>query len=150
MTTTDLDRIEHQVLIDAPVQRVWDLVSEPGWYINDKTLTEHRIETRDGITTVVDPVQGSFSMRIVELDEPRYAAFRWLIDADDPSSTFTLVEFWLTPTDSGVEVKVAESGFASLDESDVNRRSRLEDHTEGWRFELELARAALTEEHSRA
>ncbi|QTI69838.1 SRPBCC domain-containing protein [Gordonia sp. L191] len=148
--TTDLDRIEHQVLIDAPVQRVWDLVSEPGWYINDKTLTEHRIETRDGITTVVDPVHGSFSMLIVELDEPRYAAFRWLIDADDPSSTSTLVEFWLTPTDSGVEVKVAESGFASLDESDVNRRSRLEDHTEGWRFELELARAALTEEHSRA
>ena len=150
MTTADHDRIEREITIDAPVDRVWTLVSEPGWYINDKQITEHRIETRGEVTIVHDPTHGAFAMLVLELDEPRYTAFRWLIDADDPQSTSTLVEFWLTETDSGVVLKVAESGFASLDDSDANRRSRFEDHSDGWRIELELARDHLTRQDTRA
>lgn len=141
---TDFDRIEHQIDIDAPAQRVWELVSEPGWYINDRVITEHRI-VRDGDLSIVhDPTHGEFALRTVELDEPRYAAFRWLADATDPEKGTTLVEFWITPTDSGVTLKVAESGFNALSDSEADRRSRFDDHTEGWRIELDLARAHLT------
>ncbi|MGV9670658.1 SRPBCC domain-containing protein [Gordonia sp. NPDC003504] len=150
MVTIDFDRIEHHVTISAPIDRVWALVSEPGWYINDRALTEHRIETRGDVTIVHDPTHGSFAMRIVELDEPRYAAFRWLIDAENPDSAATLVEFWLTQVDDGVELKVAESGFSSLDEPETDRRSRFDDHSEGWRLELDLAKNALTESNSHA
>ena len=150
MTTADYDRIEREISIDAPPERVWELVSEPGWYINDKEITERRIEVRGEVTVVHDPTHGSFAMRVVELDEPRYAAFQWLIDADNPQSTSTVVEFWITPTDSGVILKVAESGFDSLDDTEADRRSRFDDHTDGWRIELELARDYLTRQESRA
>ncbi|MFW0797021.1 SRPBCC domain-containing protein [Gordonia sp. CPCC 205515] len=147
---TDYDRIEREITIDAPAQRVWALVSEPAWYVNDKEIVEHEI-IRDGdISYVTDPTHGRFALRTVQLDEPRYAAFRWLSDPDDLSSAATLVEFWITPTDSGVVLKVAESGFASLSGTDAERRARFDGNTEGWRIELDLARAHLTGAASRA
>ncbi|MYR07479.1 ATPase [Gordonia sp. SID5947] len=144
------DRIEREISIDAPADRVWALVSEPGWYINDQQILDHQI-TKDGeISYVTDPTHGRFAFRTVTLDEPDYAAFRWHIDVDDLSSSSTLVEFWVTPTDTGVVLKVAESGFASLSEPEADRRSRFDDHTEGWRIELDLARAHLTGAAARA
>lgn len=141
--TVEFDRIEREVEIDAPADRVWSLVSEPGWFINDKTITEHRIERDGDLSTIHDPVHGAFTFRTVELDEPRYAAFRWLADAADPQSDSTLVEFWITPSDSGVLLKVVESGFASLPGTHAERRARFDGNNEGWTIELELARTHL-------
>ncbi|MUL85271.1 MULTISPECIES: ATPase [unclassified Mycolicibacterium] len=141
--TTDFDRIEHEIAIDAPAQCVWDLVSEPGWYINDKEITDHHIERDGDVAIVTDPSHGRFALRTVTLDEPRYAAFRWHIDADNLDSSSTLVEFWITPAASGVVLRVVESGFASLDEPEADRRSRFDDHSGGWPVELSLAQRHL-------
>lgn len=141
--TIDFDRIEREIAIDAPAQRVWELVSEPGWFINDERITEHRIERNGDLAIVTDPAHGRFALRTVALEEPRYAAFRWHVDADDPDSSSTLVEFWITPVQSGVVLRVVESGFASLDEPEADRRSRFDEHTGGWSIELELARKHL-------
>ncbi len=143
-TITELDRIEREIEIAAPASKVWALISEPGWFINDKELTEHRIEHDGDLVIVHDPNHGRFAFRVVELDEPRYAAFRWHSDIQTLSAGTTLVEFWITEHGDGVTLKVAESGFASLDEPEVDRRSRFADHTDGWRIELDLARHALT------
>jgi uncharacterized protein YndB with AHSA1/START domain len=47
------DRIEREIQIDAPIERVFRLVSEPGWFIGDgepgKTTA-----TREGDVFVVD------------------------------------------------------------------------------------------------
>lgn len=147
---TEYDRIEREITIEATPERVWELVSEPGWYINDQTIVEHQLERDGDITYVTDPQYGRFAFRVVQLDEPSYAAFRWHIDTDDLSSSSTLVEFWLTPVDSGVLLKVAESGFASLSEPEADRRSRFDDHTQGWPLELDMARAHLTGAAARA
>lgn len=149
MPTTEFDRIEREIAIDAPAERVWQLISEPGWYINDSAITEHRLEQRGELTVVHDPTYGEFAFRIVELNQPRYAAFRWHIDVD-PSSSSTLVEFWITPSDSGVVLRVVESGFASLSEPEADRRSRFDDHSGGWPTELELARVHLVGQASNA
>ncbi|MFW0786224.1 SRPBCC domain-containing protein [Gordonia sp. CPCC 206044] len=141
---TDFDRIEREISIDAPADRVWSLVSEPGWYINSEQIVGHEIRRDGDIAYVTDATHGRFALRVVELDEPKYAAFRWHIDPEDLTSSSTLVEFWLTPSDSGVVLKVAESGFSVLSEPEADRRSRFDDHTEGWRLELDLARAYLT------
>lgn len=146
--TGEFDRIEREIAIDAPADRVWSLVSEPGWFINDKAITEHRIERDGDLSTIHDPVHGAFTFRTVELDEPRYAAFRWLADADDPQSDSTLVEFWITPADSGVLLKVVESGFASLPGTEAERRARFDGNNEGWTIELELARTHLGGVHA--
>lgn len=146
--TGEFDRIEREIAIDAPADRVWSLVSEPGWFINDKAITEHRIERDGDLSTIHDPVHGAFTFRTVELDEPRYAAFRWLADAADPQSDSTLVEFWITPADSGVLLKVVESGFASLPGTEAERRARFDGNNEGWTIELELARTHLGGVHA--
>ncbi|KSU59150.1 MULTISPECIES: SRPBCC domain-containing protein [unclassified Gordonia (in: high G+C Gram-positive bacteria)] len=146
--TGEFDRIEREIAIDAPADRVWSLVSEPGWFINDKAITEHRIERDGDLSTIHDPVHGAFTFRTVELDEPRYAAFRWLADAADPQSDSTLVEFWITPADSGVLLKVVESGFSSLPGTEAERRARFDGNNEGWTIELELARTHLGGVHA--
>lgn len=136
------DSIERQIDIDAPVQRVWDLVSEPGWYINDGEIVAHRIERDGDVDVVHDPVHGAFRLRTVRLDPPRYAAFRWLSGepAADGGEAGTLVEFWVDERPTGVTVRVVESGFASLGGTDEDLRRRLAENTDGW--EAELAAAA--------
>ncbi|WP_433609057.1 ATPase [Prescottella agglutinans] len=135
------DRIEREIEIDAPAARVWKLVSEPGWYVNDEQIVPHRIERRGDLDVVHDPIHGTFAFVTVELDEPRYAAFRWLTDADAPGGPSTLVEFRIEETSpTSVVLTVVESGFASLPESAQARRSRYDDHVEGWRIEMALAK----------
>jgi uncharacterized protein YndB with AHSA1/START domain len=140
----EFDRIERQIEIGAPASRVWQLVSEPGWYINDNQIVEHRIERSGPVAVVHDPVHGAFAFRTVELEEPRYAAFRWLADAADPDAASTLVEFWIEETsETSVVLKVVESGFGSLPGDAQERRRRFDENTEGWRIELDLAKSHL-------
>ncbi|SEB69175.1 Uncharacterized conserved protein YndB, AHSA1/START domain [Paramicrobacterium humi] len=140
----DFDSIERRVEIAAPIARVWQLVCEPGWYINDGSLTPHRIEKRGELSIVHDPVHGPFAFAAVELDEPRYAAFRWLQDPEDPETPSTLVEFRLTETAAeSVILSVVESGLASLPGTAAERRERFDDNVEGWRIELALAKRHL-------
>jgi uncharacterized protein YndB with AHSA1/START domain len=143
--TDVVDRIERRIDIAAPAQRVWDLVSTPGWYINDGTIVDHRIDRTGDIDVVHDPVHGPFRIRTVELDPPRYAAFRWLADEPGPDGgeASTLVEFWLNEHPDGVTLRVAESGFASLGGTDEARRRRVAENTEGWEQELAAARRHL-------
>ncbi|MEE2058687.1 SRPBCC domain-containing protein [Rhodococcus artemisiae] len=142
--TSELDRIERQITIDAPATRVWELVAEPGWYINEKQLTEHRLERDGDLTVVHDPVHGAFTFRTVALDEPNYAAFRWLSDHTDPDSPSTLVEFRLDAvSDTSTVLSVTETGFDSLPGDSAERRAQYEGNVEGWAIELDLAKAHL-------
>src|SRR5690606_14894963 len=94
-------------------------------------------------TTVHDPVHGPFVFRTVALEAPTYAAFRWLADAADPASASTLVEFTLTPYGDEVELRVVESGFATLPGDARKRRAVYDENADGWRTELRLAREHL-------
>jgi len=142
---TDLDRIEKQISINATAQRVWDLVSRPGWFINDGAVIEHQLERQGDVTVVRDPVHGDFPYATVRLDPPRYASFRWLSsEATDPlAHPSTLVEFRIEDAEDGVVLHVCESGFASMPGTELERRARLEGNTTGWTVELEAARAYL-------
>lgn len=142
--TDTFDRIEKQIDIAAAADRVWSLISEPGWYINDKTITEHRIERSGDVDVVHDPVHGAFAFRTVTLDPPRYAAFRWIADPEQADGPSTLVEFWIDETGSNsVVLKVVESGFASLPGDAAERRKKFDDNTEGWTIELGVAKSHL-------
>ncbi|MEE2033842.1 SRPBCC family protein [Rhodococcus chondri] len=142
--TENFDRIERRITIEAPAPRVWALVAEPGWYINDEVMTAHRLERDGDLTTIHDPVHGAFTFRTVSLDEPHYAAFRWLSDHTDPDSPSTLVEFRLdalSPTST--ELHVIETGFESLPGDAAERRARFEGNSQGWTAELALAKRHL-------
>jgi hypothetical protein len=141
------DRIERSIEIAADSDRVWQLVSEPGWWINDGRITEHRIERDGELATVHDPVYGAFPIRTVRLDPPRYAAYRWLaVDGAGRAieEQSTLVEFWIEDRlGSGVLLRVVESGLDALDVTEDQRRRNLKEHIEGWESELAAACSAL-------
>ena len=136
-TTRTIDR---SVEIDAPAERVWTIISEPGWWVNDGHLTPHEIEDLgDGTCRFTDPAHGTFVITTVALDAPRHAAFRWHpTDPDDPS---TLTEFWITESDGGgVVLRVVESDFDALPAE--KREAFLRGNTAGWEAELLVARRA--------
>lgn len=139
------DEIVRSVRIAADLQTVWDLVSEPGWFINDGEYTEHRITIEGDRARVVDPVHGEFEIGTDLLDPPHRAVFRWLGgeagELDEfPSNT---IEFTLEPDGDAVVLTVRESGFAGLTEDQVVRRRRFEENREGWAQELEVARRVV-------
>lgn len=148
LTTEDVpDEIVRSITIAAPAERVFALVSEPGWFINDGTYREHELtDLGGGRTRVLDPVHGAFVIETVTLAAPRRAEFRW-IDGDGESGgdaaaepASTTVEFTIAPHGDGVELTVRESGFASLPGDAAVRRRRFEENTEGWIEELDVAR----------
>jgi uncharacterized protein YndB with AHSA1/START domain len=131
----DTDRIEREITVDAPIGRVWLLVSEPGWWIGDGDRSSQTV-TRDGDLAIVDdPKYGRYPVLTVASDPPRYVAFRSTEDGEDPHvDPSSLVEFFLTERDGGTVLRVVESGFAHLDGFDVAG------NTEGWLIQLGFAR----------
>jgi uncharacterized protein YndB with AHSA1/START domain len=139
------DEIVRSIRIEASAQAVYDLISEPGWFINDGEYREHDISVDGSTATVVDPVHGEFSIGIVELDPPRRAVYRWLGGEagsleDHPANT---VEFTIEPVGDGVELTVRESGFAAISADAAQRRRTFEENSKGWIEELGVAKARV-------
>lgn len=138
------DRIERRIDIDADAARVWELISRPGWWINDGAIVDHPVELTDDVNVIHHEKYGDFRIRTVTLDPPHHAAFRWLNGANDaessPEAGSTLVEFRLEDRAGGVTLRVVESGFASLGTSEEERRKNIDENTEGWEQELAAAK----------
>ncbi|AYY13906.1 serine/threonine-protein kinase BRI1-like 1 [Actinobacteria bacterium YIM 96077] len=130
------DRIEQQVVIDAPVARVWKLVTEPGWWIGDGNDRTGQRRYRDGDLDVVeDPRFGRFPVRTETTEPQHYVSYRWASTfpgEDLRPDNSTLVEFWLSEHDGGTLLRVVESGFASLAVPDEARERSVNGNIEGW------------------
>lgn len=139
------DSIERDITIDAPLQKVWTLVSEPGWWINGGNIVPHKIEHKEqGKVVVEDPDCGQFSLEIVDSRRPDYVAFRWLAGEMDPDgSLHTLIEFFLAGDESSTTVRVKESGFLDGDAPEEERREAYEANAPGWESELAAAKRHL-------
>jgi uncharacterized protein YndB with AHSA1/START domain len=137
-----LDRIDHSIDIDASAEKVWDLVSRPGWWINDGTVEAEPDLRQEGDVTVVTHAEyGEFRLLTVEAQRPSYVAFRWMHRLpDDGKERSTLVEFRIEPRESGVTLKVAESGFSGLQKPREAWLKDRSDNVEGWNTELAAAR----------
>lgn len=138
------DSIERSVAIDADARRVYELVSRPGWWINEGTMSDNQIETVADVSTVTHHKYGSFRIKTVEERPPHYVSFRWL-GGDQKNEALeapgTLVEFWIEEDDGGgVTLRVLESGFSALPVSEEQRRRNIEENTKGWEQELTVAK----------
>jgi uncharacterized protein YndB with AHSA1/START domain len=137
-----MDRIEREVTIDAPPERVWALVTEAehlGRWFGDAGA---EVDLRPGGVLALHWSEYGTSMGRIEAVEPtRLFAFRWAPFKDpggvDPTeSNSTLVEFTLSAEGDGTRLRVVESGFEMLDCSEEQRGRNLDGNTEGWRAEL--------------
>jgi uncharacterized protein YndB with AHSA1/START domain len=133
-----LDRIDRSIEIDAPADRVWDLVTRPGWWINEGAVEPDPDVHVDGSTTVLThPKYGEFRLETVESRPPSYIAYRWHEPDMDAS---TLVEFRIEPRGDGVTLSVAESGFSRLGKPREEWLRRREGNDSGWQDELRAAK----------
>lgn len=127
-----VDRIERETLIEAAPERVWQLVTEPGWWVaSSPSGTAVEGET----TLCKNDTYGDFPVRVETVTPQSYVAYRWAsafggqeLTADNT----TLVEFTLTPEGSGTRLRVVESGFAALAGSEELRAKAHEDNSGGW------------------
>jgi uncharacterized protein YndB with AHSA1/START domain len=146
------DTIERDIFIAAPVGKVWELVSLPGWWINDGTLDLDSVERlADDRAVVHHPDAGDIPVERLKADAPRTATFRWLVsgaqarrpDAAEDQFLYTRVTFTLTPEPGGTRLAVTESGFATAAMEEKARHRAYADNSEGWAIELDAARAYL-------
>lgn len=130
--------IEDEITINASLERVWELVTEPGWWVPaDHEVTAER--TAGAVVVRESAKYGRYVVEVVELSPRTYAAFRWasMFPGEEPApGKTTLVEFLLTEAADAVRVSVRESGFAELDVSDEDKQAGLTSNTDGWRIEL--------------
>jgi uncharacterized protein YndB with AHSA1/START domain len=126
--------IEREILIDAPVEIVWRVVTEPDqiaqWF-SYRADFEPRPAAR-GTLTFQDG--GEVQLQIETIEAPRRFAFRWVHPKDSVAraGNSTLVEFTLKPEAGKTRVRVVESGIDELEWSDDDRTKFVEDHAKGW------------------
>ncbi|WP_369383006.1 SRPBCC domain-containing protein [Streptomyces sp. cg36] len=134
------DRIERETLIEAPLERVWSLVAEPGFWVADKASLPGTV-AREGETVVAkNPEYGDFPVRVEKVEPPTYLAYRWASafpGEELREDNSTLVEFTLTPEDGRTRLRVVESGFSALAGSEELRGRAVQDNTGGWQQELD-------------
>ena len=135
------DRIETNVLIDAPRERVWQLITSPehvGRWFGDAGA---EIDLRPGGEMAFTwERHGTVRGRVEAVEPPRRFAWRWLTAVgatDEPRpGNSTLTEFTLDDEDGATRVTVVETGFDALEGDPAERTAALRSHTEGWVAEL--------------
>jgi uncharacterized protein YndB with AHSA1/START domain len=133
-----LDRIHRSIEIDAPAGRVWELVTRPGWWINEGSVDPDPDVRIDGSTTVLThSAYGEFRLETVESRPPSYVAYRWLNPGADAG---TLVEFQIEPRGGGVTLSVVETGFSRLGKPREAWLEHRDGNVTGWENELNAAK----------
>jgi uncharacterized protein YndB with AHSA1/START domain len=137
-----MDSIEREISIAAPIERVWELVTQPehvGRWFGDAGA---EIDLRPGGEMAVHwEEHGTVHGRVERVDPPAAFAYRWAPYKDpggvEPvAGNSTLVEFLLTATDEGTLLRVVESGFAGLDTTPERQEANRAGNVEGWKIEL--------------
>jgi uncharacterized protein YndB with AHSA1/START domain len=136
------DRIEREITIAAPIERVWELITRPehvGRWFGDAGA---EIDLRPGgAVTVTWEDSGTINGQVERVEPMTLFSWRW----HQREAGTTLVEFTLAETGAGTRLHVAESGFSELDAPAENRRSLYDEHVTGWGIEL-----GHLEDHARA
>lgn len=131
------DSIEREVLIAAPMETVWSIVTEPEqiarWFADYA-----EVDLRPGGDLLLRFESGIDGKGTVEkVERPNLFSFRWISpeperDMDAAQGHFTTVEFRLAAQGDGTLLRVTESGFAGLEGTDEQNAALAERHTGGW------------------
>jgi uncharacterized protein YndB with AHSA1/START domain len=149
------DRIEKQILLRAPRERVWRAIADSaqfgtwfgvefdGPFVAGARVTGRVVKTRldDEIACHQEPYVGMACDVWVEAIEPlRRLSFRWFPGApepgEEPGGPKTKVEFVLAEAAGGTLLTITESGF---DQIPLARRARIFAENEaGWAMQSTL------------
>jgi uncharacterized protein YndB with AHSA1/START domain len=129
------DRIERETLIAAPLERVWSLVTQPGFWVADEASLPGTTARVGESMVAKNAHHGDFPVRVEKVEPPTYVAYRWTSafpDEELREDNSTLVEFTLTAEGDKTRLRVVETGFAALAGSEELRSRAMKDNTGGW------------------
>lgn len=135
--------IEHEILIQAPVETVWSVVTEPDqirlWFSDTVELDLHpgspgKLIFGDEANTDHHVAR----LRVESVERPHRFAFRWEHpEGEEPGEgNSMLVEFALVAEGTATRLRVTESGFREMVWSDDEKMSYIEDHRKGWEHHI--------------
>ncbi|OBI67153.1 SRPBCC family protein [Mycobacterium sp. E796] len=153
------DRIQKQVVLRAPLDRVWRAITDAeqfgrwfgvrfdGPFVEGApigaTITPTTVD--EEVAKRQEPHAGVKSTwQIVAIEPKRRFAYRWQPCAGEPDvedEPTTLVEFTLAETPEGVLLTITESGFDAIPAA--RRASAFEANSEGWAIQTDLVRRYL-------
>ena len=144
------EQIEREILIKAPLEVVWAIVTEAehvGAWFSDSA----RIDLRPGgEATLTWERYGSVRAVVEKVEPPHLFSFRWArpVGAEPGPGNSTLVEFSLNAEGERTRLRVVESGFPELEQPEEEKAKYAAENTEGWKLELgELGEYAV--QHAR-
>jgi uncharacterized protein YndB with AHSA1/START domain len=136
------ERIEREILIEAPIDVVWAVLTEPkhvaGWFSDSA-----EIDLRPGGEATFDWQQHGPARAWVErVEPPRNFAYRWVraVGEEQRQDNSTLVEFTLVAEGDHTRLRVVETGFRELDWSEDKMARYAGENTQGWQLELDELR----------
>ncbi len=152
--STSTDRIERQILLHAPLERVWRALVDPeafgawfgmtfdGPFVIGKPATGRIVPTRvdPEVARLQAPHAGTpFELFIERIEPMRVFAYRWhpyAVDADTDyrREPTTLVSFELETVEGGTLLRLTESGFDRL--PPARRSDALHANDGGWALQM--------------
>jgi len=148
MDTQTTDRIVKEIVLKAPLSRVWKAISDAQefgeWFKVDMSGQTFRPGQPVHAKMTYPGYEGMpFEIVVAHVEPERLVSFRWHpydIDPNDDNSDepMTLVEFELEEVDGGTKLTVTESGFDNIPLA--RRAEAFRMNSEGWRIQVENVR----------
>jgi uncharacterized protein YndB with AHSA1/START domain len=140
MTT---DRVERDVLIEAPIDLVWEVVTEPE-HLTRWFCDEVRIDLQpggEGSLTFEAKATGrptTVTLQIEAVDRPRFFSYRWAFPRGEEAraGNSMLVEFSLSEEGAVTRLRVVESGITLTPWPEAEKAKYAQDHARGWATHL--------------
>ncbi|HEU5004509.1 MAG TPA: SRPBCC domain-containing protein [Candidatus Saccharimonadales bacterium] len=125
------DKIDCEITINAPIETVWKVVTDPAQWFGDRAIVDLR---PGGKGTVGWDKFGDCPMEVIELDEPKLFSFTWIAPDEETRSVGqkTLVKFKLSKDAEGTKLHLTESGYGEQLFSDEQKKSLFGKHISGW------------------
>jgi uncharacterized protein YndB with AHSA1/START domain len=157
------DQIVKQILLRAPLERVWRAISDSSefgsWFgmkVEGPFVQGENVRASISPTTVDPEIADAqracegmpFEVMVVTIEPEKVFAFRWHPYAIDSSVDYsaeptTLVTFELQQEADGVMLTVTESGF---DQIPIDRRAKaFTANEQGWSIQVRLIEAYLAQ-----
>lgn len=131
-----VDRIEREIAIAAPIERVWAVVTEAahlGAWFGNGGPAEIDLWPGGRIAFNHGP-HGPIPARIEKIDRPHHFSYRWVVigsDEEPADGNSTLADFTLTEDGAGTLLRMVESGFTGLSGAEDVVRHRYEANSAG-------------------
>jgi uncharacterized protein YndB with AHSA1/START domain len=141
------DSIEREILIEAPAEVVWRVITEPSqisrWFSDEaevqaRTGADGTLTWRPGGRDGSQEADTIVPIRVVDAEPYRRFSFRWghPREASPDEGNSALVEFSLTEEAHGTRLRVLESGIGAVKHDDEGKTRYLESHEQGWERHL--------------